>query len=317
MAQRNVYSFLGRANWTCRKCRTSQWLQQSHLSTTTAKKTSIDIRAAPEIDFGSVNTNEPARIIPASPSYFTGEPVFTDNLLALQDLLNRYQSVPQVPADRVPRMSWLKLSQYRSLSGERIGASKYAQILRLLTRLNRIHPQLRPFKVIEILEKYQRPGSAKIQQAKPGTVDKYGRAKGVGRRKESSAQTFLVEGTGEILINGKSIVDAFPRLHDRESAVWPLKISDRLDKYNIFALISGGGVTGQAEAMTLAVAKALLVHEPALKPLLRRGEQCTYIEFHVRANFFSAGCITRDPRIVERKKPGRLKARKRPTWVKR
>lgn len=102
------------------------------------------------------------------------------------------------------------------------------------------------------------------------------------------------------MINGKSIVQAFPRLHDRESAIWPLKVSQRIDKYNVFALVAGGGVTGQAEAVTLGLARALLVHEPALKPVLRR-----------------AGCVTRDPRAVERKKPGRLKARKKPTWVKR
>lgn len=272
MAQRTVSSFLGRASWTCRQCRTNQWLHRSQFSTTTTRKDLGFVRAAPEIDFGAMKMDDPARIIPASPSYFTGEPVFTDNLLLLQNLLNKHQAIPQVPADRAPRMAWLRLSQYRSTSGERIGASKYAQILRLLTRLNRIHPQLRPREVTKILEKYQRPGSAKSQQAKPGTIDEYGRSKGVGRRKESSAQVFLVEGTGEILVNGKSIVDAFPRIHDRESAIWPLKISERLDKYNIFALISGGGVTGQAEAMTLAVTKALLVHEPALKPLLRRGK---------------------------------------------
>lgn len=258
------------------------------------------VRAAPEIDFKNALLDVPARIIPASPSYFTGEPVFNDNLLELQNLLNQHQDIPQVPPDRAPRMAWLRLGQYRTNTGERIGASKYAQILRLLTRLNRIHPHLRPSTITEILKQYQRPGSAKLQQAIPGTVDQDGRSKGVGRRKESSAQVFLVEGTGEILVNGKSIVQAFPRLHDRESAIWPLKISERIDKYNVFALISGGGVTGQAEAMTLAVAKALLVHEPALKPILRR-----------------AGCVTRDTRIVERKKPGRLKARKRPTWVKR
>lgn len=272
MAQRTIYSFLGRASWTCRRCRTDQLLHRPQFSTTTISREQISIQAAPEIDFDSTTLNAPARIIPASPSYFTGEPVFNDNLLRLQSLFNRHQAIPQVPADRAPRMAWLRLSQYRSTSGERIGASKYAQILRLLTRLNRIHPQLRPQEVTQILERYQRPGSAKLQQAKPGTVDEYGRSKGVGRRKESSAKVFLIEGTGEILVNGRSIVDAFPRLHDRESAIWPLKISDRLDKYNIFALISGGGVTGQAEAMTLGVAKALLVHEPALKPILRRGK---------------------------------------------
>lgn len=95
---------------------------------------------------------------------------------------------------------------------------------------------------------------------------------GIGRRKESTAKVFLVEGTGEVLVNGHSIVQAFPRTHDRESALWALKITQRMDKYNVFALVSGGGVTGQAESLTLALAKALLVHEPALKPALRRGK---------------------------------------------
>ena len=110
----------------------------------------------------------------------------------------------------------------------------------------------------------------------------------------------LVEGTGEVIVNGKSLSQAFGRIHDRESAVWALKATSRLDKYNVFAVVQGGGTTGQAEAITLAVAKALLAHEPALKPALRR-----------------AGVVSRDPRRVERKKPGKLKARKMPAWVKR
>lgn len=170
-------------------------------------------------------------------------------------------------------MAWLRLSQYRNASGERVGAAKYAQILRLLTRLNRIHPQLRSDDVQEILEKFLRPGAQEVQKARPGTIDIHGRSKGVGRRKESSAKVYLIEGTGEILVNGKSIVQAFPRLHDRESAMWPLKVSERIDKYNVFALVAGGGVTGQAEAVTLGLARALLVHEPALKPVLRRGKR--------------------------------------------
>lgn len=276
MAQRVLPSSLGRGSWTCRKCRTNQWFQRAQLSSTAAANEELNIQAAPEINFANTKLDGPARVIPASPSYFTGVPVFNDNLLQLQGVLNRVQALPQLPADKVPRMSWLRLSQYRTNTGEMIGAAKYAQILRLLTRLNRIHPQLRTKEVKTVLEKFQRPGSAKIQQAKAGTIDTFGRSKGVGRRKEASAQVYLVEGTGEILINGKSIVQAFPRLHDRESAMWPLKVSNRIDKYNTFALITGGGVTGQAEAMTLAVAKALLVHEPALKSILRRGKTSVF-----------------------------------------
>ncbi|KAH9828232.1 37S ribosomal protein S9, mitochondrial, partial [Teratosphaeria destructans] len=122
----------------------------------------------------------------------------------------------------------------------------------------------------------------------------------VGRRKSSRAIVALVEGEGEALVNERSLSDYFGRVHDRESAVWALKATGRLDKYNVWALVKGGGTTGQAEAITLAVAKALLAHEPDLKPALRR-----------------AGVVTRDPRSVERKKPGKLKARKMPAWVKR
>lgn len=272
MAQRRIQSLFAWGSWTCKSCQINQRVQWRHFSSTTTRSEEVSIQAAPEIDFEQSRADGPARIIPASPSYFTGAPVFNDNLLLLQSLLNRYDFLPQVAPDQAPRMAWLRLSQYRSNTGERIAAAKYAQILRILTRLNRIHPQVRPDTVELVLEKFLRPSAAELQQAKPGKVNEYGVAKGVGRRKEASASVRLVEGTGEILINGKSIVDAFPRLHDRESVVWPLKISQRIDKYNIFALVSGGGVTGQAEAITLGLAKALLIHEPALKPLLRRGK---------------------------------------------
>ena len=105
-----------------------------------------------------------------------------------------------------------------------------------------------------------------------GEVDAFGRACGIGRRKSSTAKVFLVQGEGKILVNGKSINSAFGRIHDRESALWALKATGRMDRYNVWALASGGGSTGQAEAITLGAAKALLVHEPDLKPALRRGE---------------------------------------------
>jgi len=99
-----------------------------------------------------------------------------------------------------------------------------------------------------------------------------GRAMAAGRRKRSTASAVLVEGTGEVLVNGKTLVEAFGRIHDRESAIWPLKATNRVDKYNVWATVRGGGTTGQAEAITLAVAKALIAHEPALKPALRIGK---------------------------------------------
>ncbi|KAG9941255.1 hypothetical protein KCU85_g9630, partial [Aureobasidium melanogenum] len=284
-----------------------------------------DIRAAPPIDFD--NNTKPAaaeetaedddleggrsvaaytammdrlRIVPASPSYFTGKPDFTDDLLNLENLLRKYQTLPVLPTGHAPRVAWKTLAQYKVNSNEPVKAARYTKILQVLQRLNYIHPNLMPEEVVTALRRYMRDVQPFHNQPKPGVVDEYGRARGVGRRKSSNAVAYLVEGEGEVLINGKPLTQAFGRLHDRESALWALKVTERMDKYNVWCVARGGGTTGQADAIALAVSKALMVHEPLLKPALRR-----------------AGVVTRDPRRVERKKPGKVKARKMPAWVKR
>jgi small subunit ribosomal protein S9 len=118
-------------------------------------------------------------------------------------------------------------------------------------------------------------------QNEPPTLDENGRARGKGKRKESSAVVQLVEGEGEVLINGKSLVEVFKRVHDRESALWALRCTQRLDKYNVWATVRGGGVTGQAEAVTLAIARALMVHEPGLKGVLRKGMFFFFLFYHL------------------------------------
>lgn len=145
-------------------------------------------------------------------------------------------------------------------------------LLGLLKRLNYIHPTLMPQEVTEAMERFKRDVQPHLNVPRPIEVNAYGVAQAAGRRKSSTASVSLVEGTGECLVNGKSLTEYFGRFHDRESAVWALKATGRLDKYNVWALASGGGTTGQAEAMTLGLAKALLAHEPDLKPALRRGE---------------------------------------------
>lgn len=129
-----------------------------------------------------------------------------------------------------------------------------------------------PKELAEAMEIYKRDVQPDPKARDPGIIDEDGRAYGIGRRKSSSAKVYLVQGEGEVLVNGKSINSVFGRIHDRESALWPLKATQRIDKYNVWALVKGGGTTGQAEAITLGVARALMVHEPALKPALRRGE---------------------------------------------
>ncbi|ROT40825.1 ribosomal protein S9/S16 [Sodiomyces alkalinus F11] len=241
------------------------------------------------------------RPMPVSPSYFSREPHFTDSIVRLATLLHRYQNLPVVAPDqeRKPQL-WKTLLEYRVYSGEPIKALQYSRALSIVKRLHQIDPKLMPAEVKDALVDFEKDIDPFSNVPKPIPVDRFGRAVGVGRRKTSTARAWVVEGTGEVQINGKPLNEAFGRIHDRESAVWALRSTDRVDKYNIWALVEGGGTTGQAEALTLAIAKGLLAHEPALKPILRQ-----------------AGCITRDPRAVERKKHGHVKARKMPAWVKR
>ena len=237
--------------------------------------------AAPEIDFGNPGGREGAervkpelvmRLVPESASYFTAQPRFTDNLLQLEHLLQRYSSLPQVQPGEAPRIAWRNILEYRNAVGEAVKASKYHKIINTLNRLNQIHPSVMPTEVTEAMNQYKRVINPLQNIQNPTFVDQSGKALGVGRRKSSTARAWVIEGTGEVLINGKTLAEMFGRIHDRESAIWALKATERIDKYNVWGLVSGGGTTGQAEALTLAVAKALLAHEPALQPALRRGE---------------------------------------------
>ncbi|KAI1331939.1 40S ribosomal protein S9 [Xylariaceae sp. FL0255] len=241
-----------------------------------------------------------ARPMPASPSYFSRFPVFMDSFVQVQEYTIKYARLPVLPPEKVERVSWKSKDHYRRAYGEKVRAREFATALAMAKRLHQIHPDLLPEEVALAIKPFKRSSNAFLNVPKFLPIDRFGRSHGVGKRKSSIARAWIVEGTGEVLINGKTMNDAFARVHDRESALWAMKSADRIDKYNVWALVEGGGTTGQAEALAMATAKALCVHEPALKPILKR-----------------AGCITRDPRRVERKKPGHTKARKSPAWVKR
>ncbi len=122
----------------------------------------------------------------------------------------------------------------------------------------------------------------------------------VGRRKEAVARVTLLPGTGNILVNEQSYEKYFLRETDRIIIKQPLQITNNMDKYDIVANIVGGGLTGQAGALRLGIARALILSQPNLKDSLRK-----------------YGFLTRDPRMKERKKYGQKGARKRFQWTKR
>ena len=121
-----------------------------------------------------------------------------------------------------------------------------------------------------------------------------------GRRKEAIAQVRLVPGLGTILVNQKPYETYFPRETLRLNIRQPLVVTHQLGKQNVLANVVGGGLAGQAGAIRLGIARALLTIDPSLRPLLRSG-----------------GLLTRDPRAKERKKYGQKGARKRFQWTKR
>ncbi|KAI0398215.1 40S ribosomal protein S9 [Xylariaceae sp. FL0594] len=241
-----------------------------------------------------------ARPLPLSPSYFTRHPRFNDSYVHIQNLLQKYGRLPTLPKSEVPIVPWRTKTQYRLMIGEHVNGTDFVRCLSIVKKLHQIHPDLMPEEVKEGIRPFMRDVNHYLNKPKEIPLDRFGRAHGVGRRKSSSARAWVVEGTGEIMVNGKPLSQVFGRVYDRDSAVWGLKMADRLDKYNVWATVSGGGTTGQAEALALAIGKALVIQEPPLKTILKK-----------------AGVLTRDPRRVERKKPGHLKARKSPAWVKR
>ena len=122
----------------------------------------------------------------------------------------------------------------------------------------------------------------------------------IGRRKSAVARVYLAEGTGKITINKKDLTEFFPSAILQYVVKQPLKKLEVAEKYDIKANLQGGGFTGQSQALRLAIARALVKINAEDKPVLR-----------------AAGFVTRDSRKVERKKPGRPKARKRFQFSKR
>ena len=124
-------------------------------------------------------------------------------------------------------------------------------------------------------------------------LDKHGRAYATGRRKDAVARVWLKPGSGKIVVNGREQEVYFARPTLRLVINQPFDVADRRDQYDVVATVVGGGLSGQAGAVKHGIAQALSRYEPALRTVVKQ-----------------AGFLTRDPRVVERKKYGRAKARR-------
>ena len=122
----------------------------------------------------------------------------------------------------------------------------------------------------------------------------------VGRRKEAIVRVRLVPGTGQFTLNGRTLEQYFPNKVHQQLIREPLVTLEKSEQYDVIGLLKGGGITGQAGALRLAIARALIETDSEDRPALKK-----------------AGFLTRDPRVKERKKYGLKKARKAPQYSKR
>ncbi len=131
-------------------------------------------------------------------------------------------------------------------------------------------------------------------------LDAKGRAYGTGRRKDAVARVWVARGNGKVIVNGKDITQYFARGTQRLIISQAFEISGRVGQFDVVCFVAGGGLSGQAGAVRHGISRALVNFEPGLRAPLKK-----------------AGFLTRDSRIVERKKYGKHKARKSTQWVKR
>ncbi len=139
-----------------------------------------------------------------------------------------------------------------------------------------------------------------ISETKPTNLDAKQRAYATGKRKNSIARVWVKRGSGSISVNGKSLDKYFARPVLQMIVNQPLNVIDGLDGFEIMVTVKGGGLSGQAGAIRHGISKALSLYDSSLRPALKK-----------------VGYITRDSRVVERKKPGLAKARRSYQFSKR
>lgn len=298
----------------------------------------------------------PERLKPASPAYFTTKPSYFDTLHMIDQLTRQVKRELEqafyLPANskppalpQGPTNIWVSRKAMHARLGIALRASQYRKVISRLTHLLRYRALVNEHfahtterattqqqqlvqQVEEVFGEYmsshgkaqdiQEQRDTPVRTSTRGYIDEEGRAYARGRRKESSARVWLAaaknptETLGAVLVNGVPLSEYFTRTSHREQVVWPLKLAGVLGQYNVFALVRGGGQTGQAGAAAHGMANALMAQLAS-----EQGPEAAGVRAHVKALLIKDGILIRDPRMVERKKPGLAKARKAFTWVKR
>ncbi|CAH3178110.1 unnamed protein product [Porites lobata] len=195
---------------------------------------------------------------------------------------------------RQPRMRWIGKPELERKINEKLTDKEYDVVLHRLKKLAS-HPNAElatPF-LLRFLEVIPIQGMRAVEK----TLNEKGEAVGIGHRKRAIAEVMVTKGSGNVTINNAPLTQYFVKVEDRKQVMYPFLTVDAVGEYDVECGVIGGGTTGQAGAIRLAISRALLNFEDSyLEPLQQ------------------AGLLIRDPRIKERKKPGQKRARKKFAW---
>ncbi|KAI8911951.1 ribosomal protein S9/S16-domain-containing protein [Powellomyces hirtus] len=236
-------------------------------------------------------------------AYFTGNPRYFASIMALNTLIRKHPSLgfrdaTQYEATR-QKPKWMSMMEMQEYLEFKLVKSSYDELIHKLNILYTV--QGSDPEVSKLLQTFVKPGAALVALSRPApSLDEFSRSYSYGSRKTARAQAWIVPGDGQVYVNGTHISEYFAEDFDRETILRPLVIAKAIAKYNIWSLVKGGGQSGQAAAVAVAIARGVVIHDPLLEPAMKE-----------------ARLITIDTRQVERKKTGQPGARKKNTWVKR
>ena len=250
-----------------------------------------------------MNTAQKRIVMPISdPAYFTGNPHYYKQLQHINGLMRQHKIAFVNDTSNIDQSAikkWKALEDMETSLNMRLTSEQYFDLTTKLSLLNAV--EHKDDALVKLLECYLPVGKELVEfKPEPATLDDKGRSYTTASRKTAKAQCWMVPGNGSIYVNGVSMIDYFPFFSQREAIVKPFVVADRLARYNVWSIVHCGGSTGQSEALAVAVARGISVHEPELTELLD-----------------SNGLRTIDVRQVERKKTNQPKARKKHAWVKR
>ncbi|XP_071819966.1 small ribosomal subunit protein uS9m-like isoform X2 [Apostichopus japonicus] len=246
--------------------------------------------------------------------FFTGKPNYFNimheagdwlhNVISKEDSMRlKGESIEGVPKLDIARSEWLDKLAMEKIVLEKLKDVEYVRLINLLERILR---QPLAIEAQEFIMRFRKKIEAVLSKEiiEPLRKDETGRlySSGSGTRKSSTATVVLRDqGSGKIMINGHEFLRTFQQVCHREEVLFPLHFANMLHRFDVDCTTEGGGPSGQAGAIRLAISKALrsFVDEPFIEKMRQ------------------AGLLTVDPRSKERKKPGQKRARKKFTWKKR